>query len=112
MRSEFRRAVEDAVGQDLEVGPDLADQIADHEAVGHPERVVRDHHDRPGGRDRRQPRGIVVDLQPQMADRRLPEALARTRPAPVVEVETLEKRLAGQAVDGPDGDPTQRRIAR
>ena len=57
------------MGQDLEVGADLGDQITDHQAVQDPERMIRDHH-RPLGRDRLRARGIVVDLEPEMADRR------------------------------------------
>jgi hypothetical protein len=100
------------VGQDLEIRPHLGDQVADHEAVEHPERMVRDHHDRHRWRHRLQPRRIVVDLEPEMADRRSKEALARTRPAPGLEREALQAALAGQALDGADGEPAQSRIVR
>ncbi len=100
------------MGQDLEVGADLGDQITDHQAVQDPERMIRDHHDRPLGRDRLKARRIVVDLEPEMAHRRFPEAFARARPAPILDVDPLQARLPGQALDGPDGDPTERRIVR
>jgi hypothetical protein len=100
------------VGQNLEVGPDLGDQMADHQAVEHAERMVRDHDDRSRRRNRPEPDGIVLDLEPEMADRRLPDALARPRPAPVVEMDAPQAGLAGQALDGPDGDPAQSRIGR
>jgi hypothetical protein len=107
MRPELGRAVEDAVDEDLEIRPHLGDQVADH-----PERMVRDHHDRPCWRHRLQPRRIVVGLEPEMADRRSKEALDGTRPAPGLEIEALQAALAGQALDGADGEPAQSRIVR
>ena len=52
--------VERVVGQDLEVGPHLGDQVADQQAVEDPERMVRDHDDRAFGRDRQSPL-VAVD---------------------------------------------------
>jgi hypothetical protein len=47
-----------------------------------------------------------------MPDRRLKEALARARAALRLEIDALQPGLAGQVLDGPDGDPAKRRIVR
>src|SRR6185437_12050663 len=106
------RARQHDMGEDDEIGPDLAHQPGYDDAVQHPIGVIRDEYDWARLRHSGQRVRVIADVELERTHRGPEETLAGAGKALVLHIHALELGLARRFLDQPDQPPLDRRIAR